>query len=76
MVGGAIGLAVLTTIATSHAHARIADGASPVLAQTDGYQLAFAVGAVLCILGAVAAAVLLRPAREDEAPGELAEARG
>ena len=41
-----------------------------------GYQLAFAVGAVLCFLGAVAAAVLLRPAREDEAPGELAEARG
>jgi EmrB/QacA subfamily drug resistance transporter len=73
LVGGALGLAVLTTIATSHAHARIAEGASPVLAQTDGYGLAFAVGAALCLLGAVAAAVLLRPQREA-APGELAEA--
>jgi EmrB/QacA subfamily drug resistance transporter len=76
LVGGALGLAVLTTIATSHAHARIAEGASRVLAQTDGYQLAFTVGAALCFLGAVAAAVLLRPANRGEASAELAEARG
>ncbi len=77
LVGGALGLAVLTTIATSHAHARIADGASRALAQTDGYQLAFTVGAALCFLGAVAAAVLLRPANRGESSAELAaEARG
>jgi EmrB/QacA subfamily drug resistance transporter len=76
LVGGALGLAALTTIATSHAHAAIADGASPVLAQTEGYQLAFWVGAALCFLGAVAAAVLLRPASESEAQAELAGARG
>jgi EmrB/QacA subfamily drug resistance transporter len=76
LVGGALGLAVLTTIATSHAHARVAAGASHALAQTDGYQLAFAVGAVLCLVGAVAAAVLLRPSREARAAGELADARG
>jgi EmrB/QacA subfamily drug resistance transporter len=76
LVGGALGLAVLTTIATSHAHARIAAGASPALAQTDGYQLAFVVGAALCLVGAVAATVLLRPRREDVTPPELAEARG
>jgi EmrB/QacA subfamily drug resistance transporter len=75
LVGGALGLAVLTTIATSRAHARIAEGASPALAQTDGYQLAFIVGAALCLLGAVAAAVLLRPRREAPVPAELAEAR-
>jgi len=76
LVGGALGLAVLTTIATSHAHSAIAAGASPALAQTDGYQLAFVVGAALCLLGAVAAAVLLRPRDEAPAPGELAEAQG
>ena len=75
-IGGALGLAVLTTIATSHAHARIAEGASHALAQTDGYQLAFTVGAVLCFLGAIAAAVLLRPVNRGEASAELAEARG
>src|SRR5215217_2800373 len=76
LVGGPLGLAVLTTIATSHAHARIAEGASPALAQTDGYQLAFVVGAALCFLGALAAAVLLRPHREQAAPADLAEAQG
>jgi EmrB/QacA subfamily drug resistance transporter len=76
LVGGALGLAVLTTIATSHAHARIAEGASRALAQTAGYQLAFTVGAALCFLGAIAAAVLLRPANRGEASAELAEARG
>jgi MFS family permease len=76
LVGGALGLAVLTTIATSQAHSRLAAGASPALAQTDGYQLAFAVGAALCLIGAVAATVLLRPRREEVAPPELAEARG
>jgi MFS family permease len=76
LVGGALGLAVLTTIATSHAHARLAEGASAALAQTDGYQLAFVVGAALCLLGAVAAAVLLRPRREPAQARELVEARG
>jgi EmrB/QacA subfamily drug resistance transporter len=76
LVGGALGLAVLTTIATAHAHTRLAAGASPALAQTDGYQLAFAVGAALCLIGAVAAAVLLRPSREARAAGRLAEAQG
>jgi EmrB/QacA subfamily drug resistance transporter len=75
LVGGALGLAVLTTIATSHAHARIADGASPVLAQTDGYQFAFWVGAALCMLGAIAAAVLLRGRPEPAAVSDAAEAR-
>ena len=76
LVGGALGLAVLTTIATSHAHARIAEGASPALGQTDGYQLAFVVGAALCFLGALAASVLLRPRREQTAAADLAEVRG
>ena len=76
LVGGALGLAALTTIAASHANSRIAAGAPAVLAQTDGYQLAFVVGAGLCFAGAVAAAVLLRGREPAPVAGEVAEARG
>jgi EmrB/QacA subfamily drug resistance transporter len=72
LVGGAVGLAVLTTIAESHTHSRLAAGASSAVAQVDGYRLAFLVGAALCLAGAAFAAGLLR----SEAPvGEVAEAR-
>jgi EmrB/QacA subfamily drug resistance transporter len=76
LVGGALGLAVLTTLATSHASARLAAGASPALAQSEGYQLAFWVGAAICLVGAFAAAILLRGGREAGPAAELAEARG
>jgi EmrB/QacA subfamily drug resistance transporter len=75
LVGGALGLAALTTIATSHTNARLAAGAPAALAQTDGYQLAFWVGAALCVVGAFAAAVLLRGRPEPGSIGDVAEAR-
>ena len=37
-------------------------------AHTDGYQLAFAVGAVLCLLGAIAAVTLMGRRAEAPAP--------
>ncbi len=75
LVGGALGLAVLTTLATSETHNRLAAGAHPALAQSDGYRLAFWVGAAICLVGAVAAATLLR--REPAAGGgPVAEAHG
>ncbi len=73
-VGGALGLAVLSTIAVSHTNSQLAAGVSAAAAQTDGFQLAFGGGAVLCLLGAVAAAVLLRPRRTAEPAAEVAEA--
>jgi EmrB/QacA subfamily drug resistance transporter len=76
LVGGALGLAALTTLAASHANARLAAGAPAVLAQTDGYQLSFAAGAVLCLLGAVASLGLLRDRESDEMVGAVAEADG
>jgi EmrB/QacA subfamily drug resistance transporter len=66
LVGGALGLAVLTTLATSQTNGKLADGVGTLQAHTDGYQLAFAVGAVLCLLGAIAAATLL--GRRAEVP--------
>ena len=76
LVGGALGLAALTTLATSHAHTQVASGTPAVLAQTDGYQLAFAVGAILCLLGALAAGILLRPRDSAATVGEIVEAEG
>jgi EmrB/QacA subfamily drug resistance transporter len=69
--GAALGVAVLTTLAASRSAQALAAGASAATALTDGYRLAFAVGA-----GFIAAAVavsLLRPgrraaARAGEAP--------
>jgi len=63
LVGGALGLAALTTVATSHTNAEVARGTAPLLAQTDGYQLALAIGAGLCLLGALAAVLMLRAPR-------------
>src|SRR5829696_8639225 len=61
-VGGALGLAVLTTLATSRTDGLLDDGASTASALTEGYQLAFAVGAALLVVAvALAAFVLQRP---------------
>ncbi len=59
LVGGALGLAALSTIATSHATTQVAAGASALGAQTDGYSLALLLGSGLCLLGALAAALML-----------------
>ena len=60
LVGGALGLAVLSTIADSHTRALLGHGSSALGALSSGYDLALGVGAVLCLLGAVLAATLLR----------------
>ena len=58
LFGGALGLAVLSTIAASHTQAAL--GVSHAAALTDGFVAAFEVGAVLCLTGAAIAALLLR----------------
>jgi EmrB/QacA subfamily drug resistance transporter len=61
LLGGALGLAVLGTLAASHTqHA----AGSPLAALADGFQLAFQLGALLCLTGAAVAALLLRSPRE------------
>ena len=66
LVGGALGLAILSTIAD--AQTRGALGVSAARALTDGFGLAFGVGALFCVAGAAAALLLLRPQRGAEAP--------
>ena len=61
-VGGAIGLAVLATLATERTDSQLAGGASHLAALNSGYHLAYLIGAVLVALAAVVAVTVLRPA--------------
>ena len=60
-VGGALGLAVLATIATNHTHALRAHGAPPATALTAGYHLAWTIAAALVLAAIPIACLLLRP---------------
>jgi EmrB/QacA subfamily drug resistance transporter len=75
-VGGAIGLAVLATLATSRTGNLLANGDSPAAALTGGYHLAFLIGALLVVAAiAVALTVLRQPAVAQEGvEAELATA--
>jgi EmrB/QacA subfamily drug resistance transporter len=55
-VGGALGLAVLATLSATRSEHLIAGGDSPAAALTDGYHLAFLIGAAL-VIAAIAVAV-------------------
>jgi MFS family permease len=70
-IGGALGTAVVTTVAVS-----AADGADPLSALTDGFQSAFAAAAVFAALGFLFAMLLLGKPREPTELGrEPASAR-
>jgi sugar phosphate permease len=59
-VGGALGLAILATIANSHTQSLLRSGVhSTSVALTKGFDQAFLVGAGFAILGAILAAVLI-----------------
>jgi EmrB/QacA subfamily drug resistance transporter len=65
-VAGALGLAVLDTIATRHSRSLLAAHHSVVNATVAGYHLAFIVGASCVAVGIVLAPVLLRPGRSGQ----------
>lgn len=58
-IGSALGLAILVTLALRHATDRIRHGATAAVAQTDGYSLAFRVGAAVLVLGGLLTLVLM-----------------
>jgi len=60
-VGGALGLAVLATLATTRTGTLQAHGASTATALTDGYHLAFTIAAALLLAAIAIGLVLLRP---------------
>ncbi|WP_399677590.1 DHA2 family efflux MFS transporter permease subunit [Xenophilus sp.] len=60
MLGGALGLAVLASLASARTAALGAAGADPVQALNGGYQWAFLVGAVFTAVAALLSGMLLR----------------
>ncbi|MHA4819720.1 MFS transporter [Streptomyces aculeolatus] len=71
--GAALGLATLVPIAFRYVTDHIEDGTSPEVAQTDGYALAFRIGAAVLIAAAVAILALLEKV-SAETRDPLAEA--
>jgi MFS family permease len=61
MMGGALGLAVLASIAAAVTSDRLAAGVATPAALTAGYHAAFLAGALCALAAAVVAAVFLRP---------------
>jgi MFS family permease len=64
-IGGAVGTAILSTVAVSGAH-----GSDSLAAVTNGFQSAFAVAIIIAALGAVAASLLLGSRRGRQAVAE------
>jgi EmrB/QacA subfamily drug resistance transporter len=68
-VGGAIGLAVLATLATQHTEGQLDAGATRLAALNSGYHVAYLVGAALVAVAiAIAITVLRQPPMPMEAP--------
>ncbi|HKI67492.1 MAG TPA: MFS transporter [Solirubrobacterales bacterium] len=72
-IGGALGLAVLSTIATSRTDNLLSTGSNPASALTEGFQAAFLGGAAIAALGFVLTLVLIR-GRDSRAHVELGRA--
>jgi EmrB/QacA subfamily drug resistance transporter len=64
MMGGALGLAVLASLAASRSESLAAGGSGPIEALTGGYHASFVIGAVFAGAAAALGALLLRTRRE------------
>jgi sugar phosphate permease len=71
-VGGAIGLAVLATLAADRTDGLLADGESAVSALNSGFHIAYLIGAALVAVAFAVAVTVLR----DPSPAALAAAHG
>src|SRR2546430_6799103 len=60
MMGGALGLAILASLAAARTNSLLASGDSHLTALNGGYHVAFLVGALFAALAAVLGASLLR----------------
>lgn len=67
-IGGALGIAALSTIATSQTGNAVANGTALPVALVDGFTAAFLAGAVIAGLGIVAALTLIRRDELEQAP--------
>jgi EmrB/QacA subfamily drug resistance transporter len=74
-VGAALGVAVLTALASTRAAEARAAGLASGPALTSGYHLAFATGTGLAVAAAAVSAILLRPSRGHERSAKEEEER-
>jgi EmrB/QacA subfamily drug resistance transporter len=70
-IGGALGLAILVTVATTRTDNLLADGTSAPVALTDGFSLAFWVAVAFGVVSVVTTLLVLR--REDLATEKIEE---
>jgi hypothetical protein len=59
-IGGAVGIAVLSTVATTRTEDAVASGTAVPDALVEGFQLAFWVGAAIAVVGALASFAFIR----------------
>jgi EmrB/QacA subfamily drug resistance transporter len=71
MMGGALGLAILASLAASRTETLAAGGDSTLVALTGGYHVAFLVGALFAFAAAAIGVALLRPAQAADHVEEL-----
>jgi hypothetical protein len=79
MMGGALGLAVLASLAASRTDTLTSEGSGELAALAGGYHAAFLVGAIFAASAAALGALMLRPAgaaamQTEHADASLADA--
>jgi hypothetical protein len=74
MMGGALGLAILASVADSRTNSLRAAGEGAIDALNSGYHLAFLIGAAFAAGAAVVGAVFLRPSAQPAPHGAAAPA--
>jgi EmrB/QacA subfamily drug resistance transporter len=67
-IGGALGIAALSTIASSHTNDALASGTPLPSALVDGFTAAFVAGAIVAALGIVASLTLIRRRHLESVP--------
>ena len=68
-VGGAVGIAILSTVATTTTSNAVTSGTAVPTALTEGFQNAFWVGAAITLVGVIVSVFLVRPRDFEPAPG-------
>ena len=80
MMGGALGLAVLASLAAARTTVLTTSGTEPVAALNGGYQFAFVAGAVAALIAAVVGGLFIHSnatqAHQDEAGPAIAASSG
>jgi EmrB/QacA subfamily drug resistance transporter len=72
-IGGALGIAALSAVATSKTSDSLAAGSSKAVALTDGFQVAFYAGAGVALVGIIVALFVVRSSDIVAAPQGVAE---